>query len=129
MPSIAADVSRSKERRQGSLRRLIEWLLNPEHFHFKLLAGSSAGVLVIVLVAIACAVATFTKQQRERMRARTITIVRLTSVIENDIAGIENAYRGHLLSKNWDGAETLQRLKTLFSKDCETLAGALGDQK
>ena len=46
-------------REKGPCHRLVGWLLNPDHFHFKLLAGTTAGVLVFAVLAVVCVTVTF----------------------------------------------------------------------
>ena len=59
MPSpTSADVLGIPGREKSSYHRLVRWLLNPDHFHFKLLAGTIAGVLVFVVLAVACVLVT-----------------------------------------------------------------------
>jgi PAS domain S-box-containing protein len=102
-------------------------MLNPNHFHFKLLAGSSAGVVVIAAVAIIYVIATFSHQSRERMRAHTIEVMRLAGVVENDVSALENAHRGHLLAHNGAYLENFGRLEARCAKDCDALSGVLTD--
>ncbi len=128
MPSpTAADALGISHRETGSCSRLKEWLLNPNHFHFKLLAGSSSGVLVIAAVAITCLIATLTHQNRERMRAHAIEVIRLASAVENDVSALENAQRGHLLARNGAYLENFGRLEARWRKDCDALSSVLMD--
>ncbi|MGH8094582.1 MAG: CHASE3 domain-containing protein [Chthoniobacterales bacterium] len=128
MPSpTAADVPGISERKRGFYRRLIGWILNPDHFHFKLLAGTTAGVLAFVVLAIACLVVTFGKQKREDRRSYRIEVMRLSSVVENDVAAIENAYRGHLLARDGGYMASLTRLDATFLKHCDELSRLVGD--
>jgi CHASE3 domain sensor protein len=53
--------------------------------------------------------------------------VRVSSAVENDIAALDNAYRGRLLTKDGAYVETFNRLQTLFLKDSEELTGLIGD--
>ena len=111
----------------GFFRRTIEWLFSPELFHLKLLLGTAVGVLVIVVLAITCVVLTLRNQQRDELRAHTIEVMRLSSVVENDLAALENTYRGHLLTKNGAYLENSARLQELFLRHSEELTGVLGD--
>ena len=77
---------------------MLAWLLSTDHFNFKLLFGSVVGVSVIMILAIACCIITFRNQREDAFRARSLSILRSTSVLENDIAALENAHRG------WRGA-------------------------
>jgi two-component system, cell cycle sensor histidine kinase and response regulator CckA len=125
MPSpTAADVSGiSRKRKDRFRRRALEWLLNPEHFHFKLLVGTSIGVVVIGALAAVCVIVTSTDQKREEMRAQTVEVMRLSNVVENDIAAMENAYRGNLLQPSVGYTDSFKRLQVQFRKHSEELAG------
>src|SRR5262249_36846283 len=130
MPSpTAADVSGiSRNRKPESFQhRALEWLLNPDHFHFKLLVGTSIGVVVIAMLAAGCMIVIFGNQKREEMRAHTIEVMRLSNVIENDIAVMENAYRGNLLQPSADFAENFKRLQIQFRKHSKELADLVKD--
>ena len=107
--------------KRGLLRRKIEWLFSPELFHLKLLLGTAVGVFVILIVAVTCVIVTMQNQTREKLRARTIDVMRLSSVVENDIAELENAYRGHLLNRNGSYLEDSSRQQKLFFEHTEEL--------
>ncbi len=79
-------------------RRGAAWLFSQKHFHLKLLSGTAAGVVVITLLAGIFLYVTIRNHQQELLRAHTIEVMRLSSVIENDIASLETAHRGFLLS-------------------------------
>src|SRR5450432_2110596 len=89
--------SRSKAQKR-TLKGLVEWLLSPEHFNFKLLFGSVVGVSVIIILAVTFCILTFRSQQQNEFRSQTMSILRSASVIENDIASLENTHRGFLLA-------------------------------
>lgn len=105
----------------------IEWLLSPEHFQFKLLLGTAVGVIVILVLAVTCFVLTYRNQRRSIYRAQTITVMRLSSVVENDIAALENAHRGYLLILAPDSWENFKHRQALFQKHSEQLASALAE--
>ena len=123
--SIAADASRISPKTKKLGGRLVEWLLNPDHFHFKLLAGSSVGVVVIISLAVACVMTTAARQKREQLRARAIEVIRLTGLVENDVAALENAYRGHLLTPDGSYLEDLTQLRSRFEQNCNQLYRAV----
>lgn len=128
MPSpTAADALGIAHHEKGSCGRLLEWLLNPDHFHFKLLAGSSAGVIVIVAVAITFVTASFAHRKREQMRAHSIEVMRLTGVVENDVSALENTYRGQILVRDGAYRENFERLESRFAKHVEELSALLDD--
>lgn len=62
------------------------------------MAGTAAGVIVIVLLAGIFLFVTYRNHRQEVLRAHTVEVMRLSSVIENDIAALEANHRGFLLS-------------------------------
>ena len=78
--------------------RTIAWLFSQRHFHFKLLFGTAVGILVIAVLAGSFLFVTLQNHRQETLRAHTIGVMRLSSVIENDIAALETSYRGFLLT-------------------------------
>ena len=129
MPRVptSADNMGETEKKPGFGRAKIERLLSPEHFHLKLLLGTMAGVLVILLLAVICVVLALRGQERERMRSHTIEVMRLSSAMDNDIASFENAYRGHLLTRDGTYLENFGRLRAHFLKESAQLASVLGE--
>ncbi len=111
----------------SKLQGKIEWLLSPEHFQFKLLLGTAVGVIVILILAVTCFVLTYQSQQQAEYRAHTIRVMRLSSVLENDIAALENAHRGYLLNLGPEYLRNFQRRKDLFQQHSEDLTAALGE--
>jgi PAS domain S-box-containing protein len=79
-------------------RRCSAWLFSQQHFHFKLLSGTAAGVGVIVLLAGIFLYVTIRNHRQDVLRSHTIEVMRLSSLIENDIASLETGHRGFLLS-------------------------------
>ena len=82
----------------GFFRQSTAWLFSQRHFHFKVLSGTAAGVTVIVLLAGIFLYVTLRNRYQDVIRAHTIEVIRLSSVIENDIASLETAHRGLLLT-------------------------------
>ncbi|HEY1768669.1 MAG TPA: PAS domain S-box protein [Chthoniobacterales bacterium] len=99
-----------------------ERLLSAEYFNFKLLIGTAVGVSVIILLAITCFLLTYQNQQEARFRAHAIGVVRLSSILENDIAALENAHRGFLLTHKAPYSENFERRQALFQKHSQDLA-------
>ncbi|MBA2272119.1 MAG: CHASE3 domain-containing protein [Chthoniobacterales bacterium] len=80
------------------VHRSLAWLFSQKHFHAKLLSGTAAGVIVIILLAGIFLFVTYRNHRHEVLRAHTIEVIRLSSVIENDIAALETSHRGYLLT-------------------------------
>ncbi|CAN5508017.1 hypothetical protein BH20VER1_BH20VER1_12070 [soil metagenome] len=76
----------------------MEWLFSQKHFQLKLLSGTAAGVLVIILLAGVFVFVSYRNHRQEALRMRTIEVIRLSSVIENDMAALETTHRGFLLT-------------------------------
>ncbi len=110
---------------RGVFSRTIEWLFSPELFQLKLLAGTAVGVLIIILLAVTCVVFTMRNQARDQLRAHTIKVIRLSSVVEQDISALENAYRGHLLTRKGTYLESSVQLQQLFFTHSEDLTSVL----
>jgi PAS domain S-box-containing protein len=81
-------------------RRSLAWLFSQKHFYVKLLSGTVAGVIVIVFLAGTFLFVTYRNHRQEALRSHTIEVMRLSSVIENDIAALETGHRGYLLTAN-----------------------------
>jgi len=113
------------EGKKGFVRRTIGRFFFRDRFHLKLLLGTIVGVLVIVILSVGCVVWTYRTQQREQAWAHGIEVMRLSTIVENDISALENAYRGHLLSAGGEYLEDLDYLKSRFAKDSEDLGQAL----
>ncbi|MEP7015051.1 MAG: CHASE3 domain-containing protein [Verrucomicrobiota bacterium] len=67
-----------------------------------MLSGTAAGVTVIVLLAGMFLYVTVRNHYQEVMRAHTIEVMRLSSLLENDIAALETSQRGFLLMRKAD---------------------------
>src|SRR3954466_4664821 len=80
------------------LGRVKASLFSQRHFHLKLLFGTAAGVGVILLLAGIFLFVTLRSHRHEVMRSHTIDVIRLSSLIENDLASLESTHRGFLLS-------------------------------
>ncbi len=81
----------------GLFHRSASWLFSQQHFHFKVLSGTAAGVTVIILLAGIFLYVTIRNHYQDVMRTHTIEVMRLSSLIENDIAALETGHRGFLL--------------------------------
>src|SRR5438034_8915288 len=95
-------------------RRCVAWLFSQRHFHFKLLSGTAAGILVIVLLASIFLYVTVRNHRQDTLRAHTIEVIRLSSVIENDIATLETDHRGFLLTGNQSYVTPFERRRDVI---------------
>src|SRR6266850_2525592 len=100
-PSVDASVPNSlKARRRSIFGRIADWLFSQRHFHLKLLSGTTVGVAVIIFLVGVFLLVTLRNHYQDSLRTHTIEVIRLSSLIENDIAGLESSHRGYLLSGN-----------------------------
>src|ERR1700682_3620215 len=104
----------SSEEKRGFFRRSMAWLFSQKHFHFKLLSGTAAGVIVIVFLAGVFLYIMLRNHYQAAARAHTIEVMRLSSVIENDIAALESVHRGFLLTGKPVYTESFNRNKELI---------------
>jgi PAS domain S-box-containing protein len=125
--SPAAQPRRVFGEKQGFLWRRLDWLFSPEFFRLKLLLGTAIGILVMIVLAVSCLIFTFRNQRRDEQRARTIQVMRLSSVIEGDLAALENAYRGYLLIRNGVYLDESARFQQFFLRHSEELVGILAN--
>jgi PAS domain S-box-containing protein len=122
-PVSAAD----KPKHVGFFRRCGDWLFSQRHFHFKLLSGTAAGVTVIVLLAGIFLYVTLRNHQQETLRAHTIEVMRLSSLIENDIAALEAGHRGYLLTAKQDYRSSFDRRREMVKRRIEDLTALIFD--
>lgn len=118
-PADRASFARTAERPSALLRPL-SWLLGPQHFHYKLLAGTGAAVVVIVFLAGTFLFVTLRNYRQDAIRAHTLQVKRLSSVIENDIAALESYHRGYLLTGN-------QQYTNLFESRKQAMQTRIGE--
>ncbi len=114
--------------RQGLFGRAFAWLFSQRHFHFKLLSGTAAGVLVIVLLAASFLYVTIQNHSQDGLRAHTIEVIRLSGVIENDIASLETGHRGFLLTGDKKNLLPFDRLQDLIQRRLDTLTTYIIDR-
>jgi PAS domain S-box-containing protein len=107
--------------RRGIFGRSVAWLFSPKHFHFKLLSGTAVGIVVITFLAGLFLFVTLRNHHQESLRAHTIEVMRLASVIENDIAVLETGHRGFLLTGETSYLEPFERRRELIKHRVEDL--------
>src|SRR6478609_7055914 len=107
--------------RRGLFRRCAAWLFSQKHFHFKLLSGTAVGIVVITFLAGLFLFVTLRNHHQETLRAHTLEVMRLTSVLENDIAALETGHRGYLLTGDASYLEPFEGRRELIKKRVEEL--------
>ena len=125
--SPVADLAREQSA-PGVFRRASAWLFSQRHFHFKLLSGTAAGIGVIALLAGIFLYVTIRNNQQDTLRAHTIEVIRLSSVIENDIATLETDHRGFLLTGDQTYVTPFDRRRDLIRRRLENLTALILDR-
>lgn len=103
----------------------MSWLFSQKHFHVKLLSGTVAGVIVIIFLAGVFLLLTYRNHIQEALRTHTIDVMRLSSVIENDIAALETEHRGFLLTNNKAYVEAFDRRREAIKSRIDDLTGLI----
>jgi PAS domain S-box-containing protein len=116
-----ADAPQKTKVRRGLFGRCAAWLFSAKHFHFKLLSGTAVGIVVITFLAGLFLFVTLRNHHQETLRAHTLEVMRLSSVLENDIAALETGHRGYLLTGNALYLEPFERRRELIKKRVEEL--------
>lgn len=107
--------------RRGIFGRTAAWLFSPKHFHFKLLSGTAVGIVVITFLAGLFLFVTLRNHHQETLRAHTLEVMRLSSLLENDIAALETGHRGYLLTGDASYLEPFERRRELIKSRVEDL--------
>src|SRR5438132_7457780 len=127
-PSVDASVPVAlKSRRRSIFGRIGDWLFSQRHFHLKLLSGATVGVVVIIFLVGVFLLVTLRNHYQESLRTHTIEVMRLSSLIENDIAGLESSHRGYLLSGSEDFLVPFQKKRDLIKNRVEELTALILD--
>src|SRR5437764_11400056 len=100
----------------GLFRRAGNWLFSQRHFHFKLLSGTAVGALVICLLAGIFLYITLRNHAQAALRSHTIEVIRVSSLVENDIAALETGHRGFLLTGDQGYVVSFDRRRELIHR-------------
>jgi PAS domain S-box-containing protein len=115
------------ERRPGCFRRLAEWLFSQQHFHFKLHLGTVVGLAVIIFLVGTFLFVTFRNHRQDDLRTHTIDVMRMSSMIENDIAALETGHRGFLLTGKEIYVTSFERRRDLIRRRIDELTALVID--
>src|SRR4051812_48282458 len=115
------------QRPPSFLGRTVASLFSQNHFHVKLLSGTAAGVIAIVFFAAFFGFATYRNYVQELLRAHTISVMRLSSVIQNDIAVLETSHRGFMLSGKPSYLESFEQRRDGVKRRVEELTDLIVD--
>ena len=113
--------------RGGIFSRSSAWLFSHKHFTFKSLSGTVVGIVVIAFLAGLFLFVTLRNHHQETLRGHTIDVMRLSSVIQNDIAAMETAHRGFLLTGNQGYLDPFQRRRELIRHRVDELTQEILD--
>ena len=127
MTQAAVPNPATKVRRGIFQRSALSWLFSPQHFHFKLLSGTAVGIVVIAFLAGLFLFVTLRNHRDESLRTHTIKIMRLGSVIANDIAALETSYRGFILTGENSYLDPFERRRELIKRRVEELTALILD--
>src|SRR5947207_2144022 len=116
-----------KVRRRSIFGRIGDWLFSQRHFHLKLLSGTTVGVAVIIFMAGVFLLVTLRNHYQDSLRTHTIEVMRLSNLIENDIAGLESSHRGYLLSGNEEYITAFEKKRDLVKHRIEDLTALILD--
>ncbi|MEY2545485.1 MAG: hypothetical protein QOG48_602 [Verrucomicrobiota bacterium] len=106
-------------------QRARAWLFSQKHFHFKLLSGTAAGVGVIILLAGIFLYVTIRNHRQDVVRSHTIEVMRLSSLLENDIAALEAGHRGFLLTGDRAYFDSFDRQRNLIEHRMDELTSQI----
>src|SRR3984893_10512145 len=126
-PSAATISTTPKPRRRSLSRRIADSLFSQRHFHLKLLSGTTVGVAVIIFLAGGFLLVTLRNHYQDALRTHTIEVIRLSSLIENDIASLESGHRGYLLSGSEDYIAPFEKKRDLIRQRIEDLTTQIVD--
>ena len=82
---------------------------------------TAVGIVVITFLAGLFLFVTLRNHHQETLRAHTLEVMRLASVIENDIAALETGHRGFLLTGEASFLEPFERRRELIKHRVEEL--------
>jgi PAS domain S-box-containing protein len=123
----ATKLSRSKKARRSLHSRIGGWLFSQRYFHLKLLSGTTVGVIVIVFLVGVFLFLSLRDHYQDALRTHTISVIRLSSLIENDIGSLESNHRGYLISGWAEYIAAFDAKKQLIKRRIEELTGLISD--
>ncbi len=93
------------------IRKFRDLLAVDNRFYAKLLASSAVGVLAISLLALILLFVAFRDHKNENLRSQTLEVLRESNKIDSDLATLETAHRGFLLTGQENYLESFDRRK------------------
>src|SRR4051812_27051378 len=126
-PADAEPVPPQKPRSRKLPGRVGDWLFSQKHFHFKLLSGTTVGVVVIVFLVAVFLLVSLRDHYQDTLRSHTISVIRLSSLIENDVTSLESNHRGFLLTGREDYAVSFDKRLESIKQRIQDLTGLILD--
>jgi PAS domain S-box-containing protein len=126
-PPDAATPSQQKKSRRSLFGRIADWLFSQRHFQFKLLSGTTVGVVVIIFLVGVFLLVSLRDHYQDTLRTHAISVIRQSSLVENDIASLESSHRGFLLSGREDYAAAFDKKREQIKQRIEDLMGLILD--
>ena len=120
-PADAKLPAQQKKSRRRLFGRIGDWLFSQRYFHFKLLSGTTVGVAVIIFLVGVFLVVSLRDHYQDTLRTHTISVIRLSSLIENDIASLESNHRGFLLTGKEDYVASFTKKREVIKQRIEEL--------
>ena len=127
MPADAKPPSQPKKTRRRLFGRIGDWLFSQRYFHFKLLSGTTVGVAVIIFLVGVFLFVSLRDHYQDALRSHTVAVIRLSSLIENDIASLESSHRGFLLTDKEDYAASFNQKREVIRQRIEELTNLILD--
>src|SRR5438046_2054626 len=72
-------------------------LLSASHFDYKVLSGAAVALVVILFLSGLLLFVALRAHWQDEFRAHSVEVIRLSAIVENDIAELESYHRGYLL--------------------------------
>jgi len=113
--------------RRSLFGRIADWLFSQKHFHFKLLSGTTVGVGVIIFLVAVFLLVSLREHYQDTLRSHTIAVIRLSSLVENDVASLESSHRGFLLSASENYAASFEKRRESIKQHTQDLTGLILD--
>ena len=126
-PADATVPSQPKKPRRRLFGRIGDWLFSQRYFHFKLLSGTTVGVAVIVFLVGVFLLVSLRDHYQDTLRSHTISVIRLSSLIENDVASLESNHRGFLLTGKEDYVVSFNKRRGIIKERIEELTTLILD--
>jgi PAS domain S-box-containing protein len=126
-PADANLPAQTTKTRRSLRGRIADWLFSQRNFRFKLLSGTTVGVAVIIFLVGIFLFVTLRDHYQDALRSHTVAVIRLSSLIENDIASLESNHRGFLLTGKEDYIATFDKKRESIKEQTEGLLGLIVD--